>query len=884
MVKQKAQSKKQQKRGGIDFKKIKRKVGRKLPPPKNATNTEIKSKAIILPEQSVVSDKAGLAVSKKGLTLKELLQQTSHHNAKVRKDALIGIRDIFLKYPAELKLHKLATIEKLRERISDDDKIVRETLYQLFKSVILPNCKQDNQGPFISLMMAYIFNSMTHLAIDVRLMAFRFFDLVIQHHPSAFSPYAEKILQNYQDILQRSQFHLQDKSKLKTILGGLVHCLTLLPRSEKDDESCVKNEVHSHGILHALEPDLVEDCSGRSGIIEKLKDILPILVSCFVDFMSSNNTMQLLDVQSFDCVLFILQSIDIVVKFFAFEMNKGEKSWQYVPSLYERGPDADILDHFMSPAIFKKLWELFPLNLIHRNSDKDDDRCLALNAIISDIFLQLREWSYPPPALLEKFLGFIESSLIEKLSNCPQSRVFREKHLLPLVPFIPKIFMQVSGAWRSRILQAFTEVFKNCGPESSMKLACLSALGDVVDPEKGWLYLVAGDPELLDYQLIWIRELPQLLLVLGDKNPLCSKAVLRLLLLIGKAAKLSFSFSQEYDQMQCKLAVFYSTHLNDGSIFYGPFTSLPQDIQELSLCCLYYFSSLKPMLLQSLVLCCLSQNMEPFLLFRIIEVLHSVCKAGNISSADYISFLITLLSRFRVSPENCSSLGYEGISNHATFRTITRVICSCLSQIGDDHLVLQTLEKKILDEMSLKLPLDNICAFLRVLVTLDTKPTRLSEWSVIKLSNVLCKYLINVASSKQHDGESKVYLSTNKSHYYLLPCFFLFDRSTKLLDLFLTSMRSLITDNTSLLLSPHHSTSKISQSSRSNVIVTVLLLMHGDVKMHQILLPHKSQIESMLEMVLKVQSEETNTTIEERHKMQSTCDRLKAAIGRSLSG
>lgn len=41
--------------------------------------------AIILPEQSVASEKAGLAVSKKGLTLKELLQQTSHHNAKVRK-------------------------------------------------------------------------------------------------------------------------------------------------------------------------------------------------------------------------------------------------------------------------------------------------------------------------------------------------------------------------------------------------------------------------------------------------------------------------------------------------------------------------------------------------------------------------------------------------------------------------------------------------------------------------------------------------------------------------------------------------------------------------------------------------------------------------------
>ncbi|KAL3536032.1 hypothetical protein ACH5RR_004493 [Cinchona calisaya] len=872
----KGQSKKQQKRGGIDFKKIKRKVGRKLPPPKNATNTEIKSKAIILPEQSVVSEKAGLAVSKKGLTLKELLQQTSHHNAKVRKDALIGIRDIFLKYPTELKLHKLATVEKLRERISDDDKLVRETLFQLFKSVVLPSCKEDNQGPFISLMMAYIFNSMTHLAIDVRLMAFKFFDLVVQYYPSSFSFYAEKILQNYQDILQKSQFHLQDKGKLKGILAGLVHCLRLLPCNTRYADSSVEKEVPSHGILHALEPDLIEDSSGHSGIIEKLKDLLPILISCFQDFTLSNHTMPLADSQSFDCVLFILQSIDVVVKFFVCEMKKTEN----VPSLYERGPDADVLDKVLSPAIFKKLWEVFPLNPVHRNSDKDDDRFLMLNTIITEIFLRLNEWNFPPAVLLENFLGFIENSLVEKLSNCTQSvRVLREKHLLPLVPFIPKLIMQVSVDWRSRIIQAFTEVFKNSGPESSMKLACLSVLEDVLDPEKGWLYLVVGDPELLDYQLMWIRELPPLLVILGDKNPLCSKAVLHLLLVIGKAAKLSFSFSQEYDQMQYTLSDFYSTHLDDGSVCYGPFMKLTQDIQELSLCCLYYFSSLESMLLQSLVSCCLCQDLEPILLFRIIEVLHSVYKAGNISSADHMSFLITLLSRFRVSTEDCP-LRHETISNRATFRSIARVVCSCLSQIGDNNLVLQMLEKIILDQMTLKLPLDNICACLRVLITLDSKPTRLSEQSIIKLSHVLPKYLINVASSVPHDDESRASVSINNSHYYLLPCFFLFDRSTTLLDLFLTSMRSLITDDSSLLLSPHHTASKISHSSRLNAIVTLLLLMHEDVKMQQILLPHKAHSESILEIVLKLPSEEINTAIEERHKVQSACDRLRAAINR----
>lgn len=57
-------------------------------------------------------------------------------------DALLGIKDILVTHPAELKLHKIAVIEKLRERIGDDDKIVRETLYQLFKSVIFPGCSK----------------------------------------------------------------------------------------------------------------------------------------------------------------------------------------------------------------------------------------------------------------------------------------------------------------------------------------------------------------------------------------------------------------------------------------------------------------------------------------------------------------------------------------------------------------------------------------------------------------------------------------------------------------------------------------------------------------------------------------------------------------------
>lgn len=38
-------------------------------------------------------------------------------------------------------------------------------------------------------------------------------------------------------------------------------------------------------------------------------------------------------------------------------------------------------------------------------------------------------------------------------------------------------------------------------------------------------------------------------------------------------------------------------------------------------------------------------------------------------------------------------------SNWKTFKNVTRMICSSLSQIGDDNLVLQMLEKIIVDQI-----------------------------------------------------------------------------------------------------------------------------------------------------------------------------------------
>ncbi|OAO97953.1 hypothetical protein AXX17_AT4G05640 [Arabidopsis thaliana] len=110
---------------------------------------------MILAEQNVAAEKSGLATSKKGLTLKDLLPQTSHCNAKLRKDALHGLKDLLKNHPAELQSHKYAIIQKLRERIMDDDSL-------------------DNQSPMVSLLMPYISCAMAHSSVGVRSMASKF--------------------------------------------------------------------------------------------------------------------------------------------------------------------------------------------------------------------------------------------------------------------------------------------------------------------------------------------------------------------------------------------------------------------------------------------------------------------------------------------------------------------------------------------------------------------------------------------------------------------------------------------------------------------------------------------------------------------------------------
>ncbi|KAF6148882.1 hypothetical protein GIB67_014253 [Kingdonia uniflora] len=267
-------------------------------------------------------------------------------------------------------------------------------------------------------------------------------------------------------------------------------------------------------------------------------------------------------------------------------------------------------------------------------------------------------------------------------------------------------------------------------------------------------------------------------------------------------------------------------------------------------------------------------DLETFSLFRIIEVLQASYKCGHIQIADHISFFITILARFKVSPEKFSpGTENEGKnSTHKTFKAITSVICSCVSQMGDNALVHQMIHKTILYEMSLKPALENACAMLKMLVLLNFRPTRLLDDNVFSLGNSLWSYLMDAA---YYNPElSDVSTSCNQMEIYeylLVPCLILFDRSDRLLTLVLNLMGSSIFETNSVVSSLHDTQYGCARPGSIDAIASTLIFMHKEVKFQRILSSHKSEIRQILQNIFCLQS---SSELNVFNRLKTTTGRL----------
>ncbi|RLM66539.1 hypothetical protein C2845_PM16G10320 [Panicum miliaceum] len=781
---------KQKQRGGVDFKKYKHKVGRKLPPPKNATNTEIKSKTIVLPEQSMASERAGMAVNKRGLTLRELLQQTAHYNANVRRAALNGIKDIVVKHPTELKLHKVAIIEKLQERICDTDKVVRESLYNILQSLIFPSLKEDNAistRSTLFLLMANILNGMTHLSIDIQLMAFRFLELVVLNFPSSFSSYAEQAFNNFVAVLSNDRINLHDRNKLNSVLSGLGHCLSLVAKSIENDD--ISNQQLGYCCL------IYFFCTAGAfavpNLLVKLQSLVQILINSVEVSASDLCAKSAIDASSSEALLSALHCLEIICRIFIHVVKKPQLNFSISKTQF--GPDwlrSSLLIHL------KNLWGV--------------------------------------------------KRLFHEKAKTLRNKDLMEMYLSPIITCIPGLIFNAPYDSKGYLLEAFTDAFRGCKVDCKLILPYLDAVGEMLRPEKTGTWFAENGSGVLGYHDAWIHELPRILLQSIDKAPSVTKVVLELLLRIG----------QYFPTMDCEnlrpFIKLFGVESSSGAVELGPFVNLARDCQELATSCLYYFPSLLPDIIRPLASCCLSDALEPLILFRVVEVLQSTYKAGGL-----------------VTPGNPSK-----VSNWVTLKSLNHLILTSLSEMGDGSLVLELMWNNLSNAIAQKPSMHNMNGLFRIIVTLDGGTNKLMNEDSIKL---IAGYLVDASLDLSKTIE--VGFQPDKTRlfqYFIKPCTIMFDKNDKVLCSTLEMLKSFITGDDHLLSSLSNLNYPGDLSCRVCVVTTILIFLCNDRKLHRNLSFSKSVIKGILGYIRhQLDSSGPNVTYEEKQKLRSAFEQLK---------
>ncbi|CAG9464685.1 unnamed protein product [Pedinophyceae sp. YPF-701] len=216
---------------GVDFKRVKSKVGKPLPKARNETDTTIRAQSIHLPGTGLLDDKSTQATSLRNLTLPELLTQSGHYSAKVRRDALDGLADLFSHHPAEVQSSAGPLLQRIGERASDEDKDVRKALLALLQAHVLRQLDERALAAHLPLLMAHVLSGLASLDAGVRADSACVLQELVRHSPSAVAGgYLEPCAAHFSAQLAPSargvSIRAQSSAALVQTLTGLHHFLS----------------------------------------------------------------------------------------------------------------------------------------------------------------------------------------------------------------------------------------------------------------------------------------------------------------------------------------------------------------------------------------------------------------------------------------------------------------------------------------------------------------------------------------------------------------------------------------------------------------------------------------------------------------------------------
>ncbi|KAG7390791.1 Testis-expressed sequence 10 protein [Phytophthora boehmeriae] len=199
-----------QKKKPADFKRPKRKVGRRAAPAANVTSVGITSRRINLLEQSLLQDKSHASqLTHRRQALPELLTQVGHYNGHVRQKALQGLKELAgQETAANLRANASVLLERFLPTLLDEEAVVREAAVQAWTS-LLPVLR-PSLTPFATLIAVYFCSGLTHLQIGVRQDALRAIGALVDEAPELLREDAgrealARLLENFRDLICAAQ-------------------------------------------------------------------------------------------------------------------------------------------------------------------------------------------------------------------------------------------------------------------------------------------------------------------------------------------------------------------------------------------------------------------------------------------------------------------------------------------------------------------------------------------------------------------------------------------------------------------------------------------------------------------------------------------------------
>ncbi|PAV71989.1 hypothetical protein WR25_23911 [Diploscapter pachys] len=178
---------KKKKKENEDFKKVKLKVGKKLKKT-NTTDTTVKAKKLVLVSQlkdnEVSAKAADEPLTKRKQSIEDICRQLGHYSKSVRRDALIGLKQLLSSRPDFVHSHLRSLIPAVARLISDNTNTDATTA--TLRALLQQMCRVpvDVLRPHFPLLVTHILRALSHMEISVRNLSISILSQLLQSHPS----------------------------------------------------------------------------------------------------------------------------------------------------------------------------------------------------------------------------------------------------------------------------------------------------------------------------------------------------------------------------------------------------------------------------------------------------------------------------------------------------------------------------------------------------------------------------------------------------------------------------------------------------------------------------------------------------------------------------